>query len=448
MENASLIGKSNIYFVFFTLILSVLQVYTFPVFGNYIPLALLACFTIFRVRAFEKFVLSPIGVTCVALLGMQALSLLWSPDVFSGIRDITFEFAFILCVAYFSSFAVRNYELMSKVIGIYCLIMLISSASIVLFRFNISIEASYWRSFLSDILINPNVMSGIRDGSIRNNVFDPEKSGGLLFINANTAGMLSGMTFFATVATLGQKRKSPIFWLTLAVHCAAVLCCGSKASLAVIVLAPAFAWYVYRIFSVRSTTVRLIMVYILPFIGASIWAFKVIVLDGLTYFKESNDTLAVRSIIWEHAWDEFLNSPVFGQGYGGWAKSFLGVGSSAGISDTYPPHNAIIILWSQSGLIAAVLGVAFIFLCFKNSFRSFRYLSSGAARSLFAVLFVYFFQIMGENMSLISELHSTVLLAGALALILASRYSTKIEIPVVGRPKNSMRMKSRRVSAV
>jgi len=70
-----------------------------------------------------------------------------------------------------------------------------------------------------------------------------------------------------------------------------------------------------------------------------------------------------RGIRWKNAWEGIIDSPFFGYGLGG---NGLIIGN-----DSYYPHNMLLQIWLDGGIVALILGILFmtypIYLYFKNT---------------------------------------------------------------------------------
>lgn len=130
--------------------------------------------------------------------------------------------------------------------------------------------------------------------------------------------------------------------------------------------------------------------------------------------EASSSTLAVRQVIWGFAEREFLATPMLGHGFGGWEQRFIVYALSHGLSPGFPPHNALIMLWSQSGLFGALAGIVFAASILAWSFKH-ALANTPLVRRLGLAVFCGFvwnlFQAQGENFGLIGEVHITAVLA-------------------------------------
>lgn len=137
-------------------------------------------------------------------------------------------------------------------------------------------------------------------------------------------------------------------------------------------------------------------------------------LAGKEFVAESANTTSVRLQIWSFAAQTFSNSPLLGQGFGGWQVEFLPFAEANGLNPAFPPHNTLIYLWSQSGLPAAMLSVIFMFLVLLQAWTLVR---KGQEQDqqlglLLALAAIWQFgQGMGENWGLWGDSHLLVLFA-------------------------------------
>jgi len=120
-----------------------------------------------------------------------------------------------------------------------------------------------------------------------------------------------------------------------------------------------------------------------------------------------------------YALQAFSECSLLGQGFGGWQAGFPHYAESIGIRTGFPPHNTLICLWSQGGLVAAILGAAFMayiamfwfLLVVRSGPSSFGVAIAGGGTFAFA-----FILGMGTNFGLVGEIHMSPVLASLLAM--------------------------------
>ncbi|MGH8582440.1 MAG: O-antigen ligase family protein [Gammaproteobacteria bacterium] len=409
-----------------TLWSSVFQVYTVPVMGIYPPLTLLTGLALWPelVRRAEVLRWPPLRIF-ILLLGVHALSLAWSEDKVLGIRNIAYLLPFLTVFAAAYGLAQRRAGWVNSAIAVFGLAALIEAALVVLFRIAPDVEDAFLHSSIARWFITPNALDVLFDVA-RNNVLGPLKSGGF-FTNANVASGFLGMTAFVCWGLhLAYRRRglgaiAALLWL-------AIFFTGSKAGL-MLALLLLFAGYLVWHGSNGPLTISRVTTLFGSLVAAVLVALGLSQLAQSDFAQESGETLDVRGLIWTHALHEFLAHPLLGQGFGGWETSFTRYAAKLGISESFPPHNTLIFLWSQSGILAALIGLLFMYAVLAFGVRTLRSKSRelqalGLGTTL-AFLWA-FIQGMGENWGIVGDLHMQPVLASALGLTYA-RYRLYIQ---------------------
>lgn len=136
------------------------------------------------------------------------------------------------------------------------------------------------------------------------------------------------------------------------------------------------------------------------------------------FLNQSAETAETRYQIWGYAFDSFINSPLMGQGFGGWEENY-----SIFSNYYFPPHNTLIFLWSKSGLLAALMGLLFIVSCLRVAFKGIRNQQANARELSYSFIMVIawlFAHGFGENFGLIGEQHQMIILTIMLGVCLAN----------------------------
>jgi len=280
---------------------------------------------------------------------------------------------------------------------------------------------------LAPLAINPNALFALFSEAGKNNVLDPDKAGGMI-LNGNVAGAWASLCFFITVA-LRWRRWFIVGMAIGAVHLGAVIASGSKASLALVACAIAVAFQMRYLARRMSVANRLMLMVAIVGAASALYLMTTVLLSGSDFAYESAKTLDVREIMWRHALAEFQVHPLLGHGFGGWGISFFGIGGASGASDLYPPHNAIVYLWSQSGLLAAVLGIAIILSYLRAFERASKCVQGWEYPLLGAGCIAVAAQSLGENYGVFGDVHASV----AMGLILGAAVASSARSKVTGR---------------
>jgi O-antigen ligase len=399
-----------------TLVLAPFQIYTFALGDTYLPLVLLLSLGLagfYDVRAPLK--TSAALKWLIALLVAQAISLAWAVSVRDGIRDMVYTLAFVFVFVACMQESKRNPGFVIKLIIAYTVLALVQSGLVVLFRLDPGVKLSYLQSRLATVFANPTALNGLFD-AMRNNVLDPTKSGGFE-LNANSGGAWVGLVgLLALGLAVGLRRR--LLLCVAALHLCAVAFTGSKASL-MLAVGLTICLVILVNVSKRVSASRLAVLCFVLAVLLAVGALGSVFLASTQFGQDSSDTIGSREVIWAHAAMEFANSPVLGQGYGGWTASFKPYAWRQRILEQLPPHDTFIQLWSQSGLPAVVCAIGFVTAFIVEMLQFTRCGSKTAAwvgaGMLCGFLFI-FLQGLGENWGLLGTLRVSPLLAACLAV--------------------------------
>ena len=331
------------------LVCSIPQLYLVQLGGADVPMAFLLPALLlpeFIINA-NRFLAKATNIMLLGLILISTLSLAWSVEKSMGIRDIAYLCEFIVISNAVYVLAVKDRVALYKTINVMLFFVCLQAITVIIFRFNESLELAVVLSPISKYTMGMNTLQSLLDGA-RNNFYDPVKAGGVLFVNANAAACYAGISSFMAWG-IYKALKSKITLMMAILLWATVFFTGSKAGVLFAILIPAFIFYLKL---QRSTRV------ILSSVGASfaivLIAISVVfsITEQSVFLKESTDTAETRYEIWNYAFDAFLNNPLMGQGYGGWEADY-----SKHTDYFLPPHNTLIYLWSKSGIIASMLGL-------------------------------------------------------------------------------------------
>ncbi|HEX8916673.1 MAG TPA: O-antigen ligase family protein [Humisphaera sp.] len=391
------------------MVASAFQLFVVPVGEVYLPLSLAFAFACVPLLDWSAALRHRVARCACLLFAAQAASLAWSADRPLGVREILFSSTFLMGVAAGVTLVARAPGAVLPALRVYCVAALAQSVAVIAFRAAPDVESQFWSSPLARVVINPNGLDALFTINGSNNVLDPAKAGGFL-LNANIAGAWGALLFFTSLACFRGSNR----WARAAVagtHLLGVVACGSKASLAIICVAPVVAMVLFgRPGSGRQSRVRVI-VPVLAALAATAGVIAWTFVAGSEYGSEAAHALESRSILWAHAWDEFLRKPVQGQGYGGWIEALVirsSLAAKFGLRQSFPPHNSLLILWSQSGLPALAAGVATAAAAFRHLRRPAGTPDQHFAFCATAAYAFVFIQCLGENYGIFGDPHMNV----------------------------------------
>jgi O-antigen ligase len=350
----------------------------------------------------------------IILLVVQAISLLWAPEVFQGVRHLAFCMPFFFVLAAFLRFSRERPEFIERCFYILFMTALVNGILVILFWLSPRLESAYIYSFFSRIANSSNAISLVGDPRSGTTIADPSKSGGL-YLNPNVSAVFNGV--LGLVALYWRYGKQRIVRPIGALLLASVFFSGSKAAVALAVLIPTLLWLVA---AMKSLALRVSPVYVVGVLV--VVALTVVVGYGFIdiqkferYLNASESTLNSRQAIWVFALEEFNRIPFTGHGFGGWSKNFFSYALAMNVNPNFPPHNSLIILWTQSGILAPLLGLAFQFAILYWLVNGFLTAKSPASTQYFLGLLGadlwYLIQGFGENYGILGEPHLSIALA-------------------------------------
>jgi O-antigen ligase len=421
--------------LFLAVPLSVFQVYVpgLEIHGYPPPLALLGALALWPefLKEWRLLLRWPPTLMLVGILLLFCISLCWSVDLRLGVRAIVYLWAFLAIFCAFMIEARENEPRALSLLAWTIAFALIEVALVIVCRLSPELESAFLHSQLAQWFINPNSLHALY-GSEPNNVLAPSKAGGF-FLNGNVAGAYLAML---AATTLGMGIKSRNRWLLGAAMLLllSVYFSGSKAAIILVFILSLAAMMVVAVkLRPRRWWLPLIMVLqVLVYTGLQSYAThgggglvdrssfeRHEAQEGGGIIDRSRSTLNIRLKIWGYGLKVFPEHALLGQGFGGWQQGFPQYAKLVGIGPGFPPHNTLIYLWSQGGLLAALFGLGFMLfvvgygvqLLVKAKGRDL-----GVVLAVLAPFLLTFIHGLGTNFGLVGEMHITPLLAALLAL--------------------------------
>lgn len=380
--------------------LAVFQIYIFPIQGLYFSLAYLCAIGLWPelLKHGKELLQWNVGQCYLLLLAVQIVSLSWSPDIGKGVRLITLTLPFLpILAATIEVVESRQKMVLPLVYGVMAG-ALAEAALVIGFRLMPGWEAGFFASSVAHIFINPNTVS--------------LKHWGGFLINPNTAAGYLGITSLLAQALAFRYRR----WWMVPVGlflAAGVLFTGSKGGMILL-----FLLYTSGCFMLAWPKLK--------WRGRSSLVLGIIL--GGVYICLNLDMIpqiignswTVRAKIWNFGLLSFSEHCLRGLGFGGWEISIVEYAHQVGLRKAYAPHNTIIALWSQSGLLAAILGVLFIvsILNFLSRASTPRYWREFMLCATLAMVW-YFIHQQIDNWGLISERHIVPIVAMTIGIVYA-----------------------------
>jgi hypothetical protein len=332
-------------------------------------------------------------------------SSLWSIETKELIKkSVWIAIAFSLfCFTYKTS--LLHKKLVLKYITIYFYFLMAASTAIIIFRFCPNIDLAFLKIFISKISINPNILHDIHQNpsTYQHPVLS---SVGGFFPNPNVAGAYLGINYFIarSLYKINNEKKYLLFCIIIATSLYAT---GSQVALLI--------WLIlnFSIFCLCKKTrfARILTWSICLFLicGSMIfliiynWAFGL----NINRFMPS---IILRMEMFDFAYSKFSSHWLLGFGFGGWKGE---IASCETIYHLDAPHNTLLALWGNSGIIATLAGLLFIYSILRFGYRLTGIQNMELNRLGYGVILsflFYFIQGMSENYGLIGNERMCVIL--------------------------------------
>ncbi|QGY32295.1 O-antigen ligase family protein [Pantoea cypripedii] len=414
------------FFVFLSLVTSVPLLFIIPG-GTDVPLSFVVSLFLFPslVENIKFFFRKKLFAVSVLILMTQIISLLWSIKVSEGFRDICYMLSFWFLISGIYSLHKKSPDSLLKIIKCFLILVCFEAVTIIIFRLLPEMKLSLVLSPPMRYLLGQNVLDSLVLEGARNNFYDPEKSGGLLFINANIAACYVGISSFLSYNVAKLKNDKLLYAISFVLWFS-VFFSGSKASAIFAILIPGF---IYIVNSSSKKRMSLLVFGAIPILALLLY-FSIFNVDiNNTFLTSTADTTDSRMEIWSYGVNSFIASPILGLGYGGWMAGYAKIATVL-----YPPHNTIMYMWAKSGIFSAFFGLLFIYLVIKSAFKS---ISSPlhhikrAGTTLLMVSGWLFLHGFGENFGLIGDPHQMIVLAIAISMNFSITGSSKSNYEVV-----------------
>lgn len=190
------------------LIASVPQLYVLPLQDFHLSVGLVSSLALWpeALKNYKELLRNKILQTAVVIWLFQAISLLWSPELRLGIRTLIYSLPFFLIALTATIVAREQPKLLRIVLGIVVAELVALALLVVAFRLAPDLEMAYLHNEFAGWVTGPNTLKAMLDGTGRNNVFDPAKSGGV-FVNANLAAAYLGIGAFLSFKLAGQSHS-------------------------------------------------------------------------------------------------------------------------------------------------------------------------------------------------------------------------------------------------
>jgi hypothetical protein len=392
------------------------QFYTFAVFGVYFSLAQFASLAVWPALASRQIWQHGWVRAAGTLILIQSISTVWAEVPALGLRNVIYTLPFLFVAAATLALAQENEKLLRKALTVGLLVSAAEALLIMLFRISPSLELSFLNSGIARLFVSANVLAELGNGAYT--IFDPTKAGGV-FVNANVAAAYMGFCGFLAWGCAGLFKSR---WLTAVavLDLLSVPFAGSKAGVGLCALMLGLLLVLHLIKKRRiglgaaaAVSFGAGLLVVVLYLGAQAFLQS-------RYVGNSTETLGTRFVIWEFGLSVLKTSPLTGLGFGGWEKAWPTYALSHGSNPIFPPHNALLALFVQSGVSALIAGLLFALLTLRFIWRASNTLDLPVRRYALGVLCGVcwlFLQAQGENFGLIGEVHLTQFMALALGYL-------------------------------
>jgi len=325
--------------------LAAFQIYTYPVHDFYPSLAFLCSIGLWPelVKHGQELLRWRITQCYFLLMAVQIISLAWSPDIGRGVRLIMLMLPFVFILAATIEVIGRREDLVRMLVYGVLASAAVEAALVIAFHLQPAWEKWFISSSIAPIFINPNALTPGHSDVKRWSAF---------LLNSNTAaGYLGICSLLAYAVALRYQRWWPA--LIGAFLALGIFFTGSKAGM--LLLGSVYtAGCIMLAWPKVNRKGRYALIVAIAIFGAlAVWNLDMIA-------QTIGRSWTVRVKIWNFGLLSFIEHPVRGLGFGGWEVAIAEYAKEVALRKAYAPHNTIIGLWSQSGLVAAILGILFI----------------------------------------------------------------------------------------
>ncbi|NJP30804.1 O-antigen ligase family protein [Micromonospora thermarum] len=301
------------------------------------------------------------GRFLVAFIALAVLAILWSPDVTRAVAWIIGMLQLLIVFIYVKTLRQRLPQRLPRVFDVLGVAVVIEAGLTAVFRVSPELESRFLHSYWAVLVNGPGKMAAYFTTS-PDNVRDVEKAGGL-YLNGNTASLYLGMASFLFLCAFTLYKRRRYVLVALAAYLG-VFSTGSKTAMILGLLLPVFVVSLIRL--AKSPSYLLPILVALP--AVAYLAFSQVTRLFPTFAADSDFTFGIREMLWRAAADMFSEHPMLGLGFGGWFIEIAKYSNSL-VAERYPPHNIFIQIWSDMGLGAALLLVAFVVVVVLDHYR-------------------------------------------------------------------------------
>lgn len=284
----------------------------------------------------------------VQLMAAAALIVtFWSPDQQLAIRTVILWVTFAILLPFtISAYRVDGPKAIGRALLVLSPVLIVQAASTVLFRLQPATEADYYASPRAIYFVGRGASLLNTDLGF-NNVVDPERAGGFLFLNCNIASMVMGVAamVYLSYAAVSRARWPLLVAIALGVGIAFA---NSKTGWALGIALPIVALLMVSMSKGRNPANR-ILTLLVGLMGVGL-AIQFLSWFGAGYVAASQTTAIPRIQMWSEALRIIAQFPDFGTGFGGWVRTWQEGGVDVRLTPR-PAHNWFLQAALDGGLL-------------------------------------------------------------------------------------------------
>lgn len=368
-----------------------------------------------RLRSARAFASVTIAAASIALLAV-----LWSSRVDTSVTTAATWLAILLLSLLCANMIISDgFKAVGKFLAMLLPAVVAQALTTVIFRFNPSVEEGYYRSSFSRLFLGSGGQA-MYTTDLTNNVLNPERAGGFLFVNLNRASMVMGVMLMAYLVYGWISRRRWV-WFAIIPLALAIAVGGSKTGLALLVVLPVYSAILAA--ASRSDKAAQRMGIVLVALLASSIAVQIVLFSADDYVEASEATLLPRLQLWSEALRAIAENWLGGLGFGGWYERWEAGGVNIAFS-MRPAHNWVLQAWLDGGILYLATTVAFVVVVLVMQLRAVR--SAEAKHMKLALAFAGsgllwpIIHAMGDNSPVFGDPPALTFIAVLAAILLVS----------------------------
>lgn len=381
--------------VLWPIIVAISSTLTIPLLVPVSPVTVLSGTSVLRLtRDAFSLLTKRIPLLLILQLVIYALALLWSSNVGTGISAITTTATLVLLILVAHSVSrTSGTDLLRSTAYAMAPMAAVQSIATIVFRLSPRLEHEYLRSQLALFLLGDEAR--LLFTSRPNNVTDPLKAGGLLFVNGNRASMVMAVIALTFLALWMQRRGIHLL-LLFGLCMAGAVMTGSKTAIVLAAVVPLFFLLLPAVLQRKVGSGTRALTLSVMIAGAGVAAMLVSRLPD--YLVGVDRSTEARQDLLHAAYGYFREHPVSGLGFGGWAQRWASNAGTYGLGSELPPHNFLVLEWANAGIVAVVILVIVLLTVLASYLRMVRRSEQRAQAGYYSMLLAALVWIVAHGM--------------------------------------------------